>query len=60
MTLQNTETVEEILYVNNKQDMSESRGDQWTVESGERRESVKADQITRATQVMTDLCTNRI
>ena len=51
MTLENTETVEEILYVNNQQDMSESRGDQWTVESGERQQSVKADQITRATQV---------
>jgi hypothetical protein len=51
MTLENTETVEEILYVNNKKSMNESRGDQWSVEAGERRESVKADQITQSTQV---------
>ena len=51
MTLENVETVEEILFVNNEKHMDESRGDCWTEEGGARRQSVRSDQITTHEQV---------
>ena len=51
MTLENVETVEEILFVNKDRNFDESRGDSWTEESGTKRQSVRSDQLTTHEQV---------